>query len=1102
MGKLFTLKVDRNSKEGLQVTLEVSEAGQAADVSAIALLPDPETLVKNYEEWQVAYRSVTNPGHSKIKRREAQTQQVSVLDCQTSGEKLKQALNQWLASNSFLPVRERWLQEFQPETDFRVHLQIIDSDPNTALQLHRLPWYLWDLVEDNYPLEIALSPPEYDLPPRPKVPTLREKVRILAIVGDGTGLDLDKDLATLQATDAEIKILTEPRRYEINDELWERTWDILFFTGHSNTEGDTGKIYLNQGTEEREQEFLTIPDLKYSLQKAIANGLQIALFNSCDGLGLAYQLGQLNIPHVIVMREQIKDLIAQKFLRYFLNHFTQGYPLHLAVREARQQLQGHETLFPCASWLPVLCQSATAIPPSWQDLGRRPTQVIPYKGLAAFTTDDAIFFHGRETFTGKLVTAIHKQSLVAVVGASGSGKSSVAFAGLVPRLKQEIPQAKITSFRPGQYPFEALVMTLLTLQHPTHSRIEVMEWGMRLQSQETVLPQLVNPIINESEETRLILIIDQFEELFTLCRDPQQQEIFLARLLQVQEIPGLQAILTLRADFYKAAIVYPPFAEALETACFNLAPMTDEELESAIAQPAQTLNITLEPGLTQRLIQDARQQQHATDPELPLLEFALTQLWSQLQAGKLTHSAYEQIGGVQSAITRHAEGIYGQLTPKQQEQARQVLIQLVQPGNDTPDTRRRATRNDLGENWELVPILANGRLVVTDYQEATETETVEIIHEALLQNWQRLADWMQTDREFRRWQEQLRSAMIRWEQSGKDPDALLRGKLLNEAESWLQEREAELFNEKTYIQLSLEERDRAYQAELERLRREKRNAQRVTVGAITAFIIILASGGFAWQQRQAMLQIFRDFAVGLRQPTPTLLQTLPNFLREAQQREQQGDIDRAIAYYRQLLTATSELNTRMQANPEEFPQQETTQDTLTTYTEQANTALLNLVKTHRLPQLETELQQQQYGEIIDQPKALENRFTPGALRTTYALIMQEFGFHADQNNDSILDPIEAETVPCEIWQAVEKLWRNATDNRCGWYGVDSDFENLNCTELVVTGEEEIFNPETGETKTLPTQAGGTLLFTLIPFPHDAAIERINHCQAVTLSLGE
>lgn len=208
-----------------------------------------------------------------------------------------------------------------------------------------------------------MSAPQYR-PPPPLNSTIR--VRILAILGDSTGINVEQDKAILQEQlpDVEITFLTQPQLQVLNHQLWEQQWDILFFAGHSASQGDgsTGQIYINQN------DSVSLRDLRNALKKAIFRGLQLAIFNSCDGLGLAQELADLNIPQIIVMRKPVPDFVAQEFLRHFMRIFASGTSLYLAVREARERLQGLEKQFPCASWLPVICQYPAATPPRFIDL--------------------------------------------------------------------------------------------------------------------------------------------------------------------------------------------------------------------------------------------------------------------------------------------------------------------------------------------------------------------------------------------------------------------------------------------------------------------------------------------------------------------------------------------------------------------------------------------------------------------------------------------------------------------------------------------------------------------------------------------------------------
>ena len=270
---------------------------------------------------------------------------------------LCEQINNWLNSTSFRPIDRNLRSRLSLDEDFQV---IIESNDYT---IRRLPWHLWDFFEDYQKAEVGLSKLNYEQVQKNSQKNVK-KVRILAILGNSQGIDIQQDRILLeQLPDASMKFLVEPSRRELNKWLWDKQgWDILFFAGHSDSQEDTGKIHINR------KNCLTVAELKNALKYAIAGGLKLAIFNSCDGLGLAKELGDLNIPQTIVMRENVPDLIAHEFLKNFLTSFAAGESLHLAVRYARLQLQGLEDNFPGASWLPVICQNPAEITPTWEEL--------------------------------------------------------------------------------------------------------------------------------------------------------------------------------------------------------------------------------------------------------------------------------------------------------------------------------------------------------------------------------------------------------------------------------------------------------------------------------------------------------------------------------------------------------------------------------------------------------------------------------------------------------------------------------------------------------------------------------------------------------------
>ena len=369
MTKLIILRIgDGDFTTGFPVFLRIIEEERdlASEIAVNGRLPPATDIPLHYQNWQTDYRNLgknlrlgTIPIKSNVNLQQASQQ---------SGVLLKESFNNWLNSPSFQSIREKWLENLHPKQTIRVLLQT----DNTLLQ--RLPWHLWDLLE-RYPYaELAIASLVYDS--ISSIPR-KGKVRILAILGHSQDIDIDRDRLLLsQLPDTEVCFLVEPALQAVSDRLWSEHWDILFFAGHSISEVDTtGKIYLNP------TESMTVEQLKKGLTQAVSKGLQLAIFNSCDGLGLARDLAGLQIPYTIFMREPVPDTVAQQFLKYFLTSFTQGKYFYLAVKEARERLEGLEPQFPFATWLPVIWQHPSAITPSWQKWTNYPKKFS--KGILA-----------------------------------------------------------------------------------------------------------------------------------------------------------------------------------------------------------------------------------------------------------------------------------------------------------------------------------------------------------------------------------------------------------------------------------------------------------------------------------------------------------------------------------------------------------------------------------------------------------------------------------------------------------------------------------------------------------------------------------------------
>ena len=599
---------------------------------------------------------------------------------------------------------------------------------------------------------------------------------------------------------------------------------IVHFSGHGA--GEDGIVL----EDEAGQAECVPANVLASMFKLFAvKGVECVVLNACYSTEQARAISQY-LPYVIGMSQEVGDRVAAAFAVAFYDAIASGegvefaYELGCSVMISNLE---HET--------PVLLKN--------EQINIHSTQweieVIPpnpYQGLGAFGEEDAAFFYGRERFVDGLVKAVQSQPLVGVIGPSGSGKSSVVFAGLIPKLRKE-GNWLVEWFRPEKQPFYQLALSLMRQLEPelgeTRKLREAAGLALDIQQEKVSLEQVISRVRQLNQSQSLLLIVDQFEELYTLCQDKNEQERFTDILLAAIEHKSLTVVFTLRADFYGYVLSYRPWRDALEQFPPKLlSSMSQKELRMAIELPAQKSEVHLQEGLTKRILDDV-----GNEPgNLPLLEFALTRLWEKQQKRVLTHQAYEEVGGVKKAIANHAEQVYQRLTTIQQQKLQRVFVQLVRPGEGTEDTRRIATRAEVGEeNWGLISYLAGhtARLLVTGLDERSGEDTVEIVHEALIREWQQLSQWMNDDRSFRIWQEQLRIVKRQWEATGRDDGVLLRSVRLNEAENWQHKRGEELSQgEQEFIQASValqdkeKQKEELRQAEIVRLNKELQDFNR------------------------------------------------------------------------------------------------------------------------------------------------------------------------------------------------------------------------------------------------------------------------------------
>ena len=428
--------------------------------------------------------------------------------------------------------------------------------------------------------------------------------------------------------------------------------------------------------------------------------------------------------------------------------------------------------------------------PDAQETARQTLSTIcPYRGLLYFREEDAPFFFGRAAAITQLTSAVQQHSLVVMVGASGSGKSSVVRAGLIPELRKSGDRVwEVATMVPTDRPVHALATALMPFLEPDMSEIdrviETNKLAEVLLNRKASLRDFVDRVLAKQPGTdRLLLIADQWEELFTLCKDDGARRCFIDNILQATAITRLSVVLTLRGDFFGRAITdYRPLSDRMQGAQVNLGPMQRDELRQAIEEPAKKVGLAFEAGLVDLILEQAGQE----PGHLPLLEFVLRQIWEQRRGGELHHDAYRAMGQLTGAIAAKADSVYEPLSPQDQRLVQRIFIRLVRPGEGEADTRRRATSSELGtEMQHLVKALTDARLLVTSRVTGSEEATLEVSHEALIRHWATLKSWVDADRQFMIWQQGLHATVKRWKESGQPAGLLLRELPLHDAEDWL-----------------------------------------------------------------------------------------------------------------------------------------------------------------------------------------------------------------------------------------------------------------------------------------------------------------------------
>jgi basic membrane lipoprotein Med (substrate-binding protein (PBP1-ABC) superfamily)/DNA-binding SARP family transcriptional activator len=480
----------------------------------------------------------------------------------------------------------------------------------------------------------------------------------------------------------------------------------------------------------------------------------------------------------------------------------------------------------------ILLHDASLVPKA----GREPSAPTrnPFKGLRPFDEEDSDDFFGREELAGRLVDGLRDgQRLLALVGPSGSGKSSVVNAGLIPALRAEWAVARMV---PGKHPFEELGAALRTVgvDHP-----------------DTIggHPPTRPLALTGPEGRRLLLVVDQFEELFGVSEEADQAP-FLAALTAAASDPEGQVtiVLTLRGDFYDRPLLHATFAPLFIEGVVTVLPMSAEEIERAVVGPARRVGVEVDPALLADLIADTTDQPNA----LPLLQYALTEMFDRRIGASLTSEAYRALGGLHGTLSRRAEDLYGHLDDQQRNVAFQVFLRLVRLGQKAGDSSRRVAVGELTALGldpvalsDVLEAFGRHRLVTFDRDPVTGDATVQVAHEALLTKWERLANWIERHRSDLARHESFVRAIDEWEAAGRNPDYLLTGSRLAEYEDWSRDTTLQLTDqERAFLDTGLaRQRDEHARevAQLDQRRRLERSARTRLIALVVAVAMVLGA---------------------------------------------------------------------------------------------------------------------------------------------------------------------------------------------------------------------------------------------------------------------
>ncbi|MEM9806387.1 MAG: AAA family ATPase [Cyanobacteria bacterium P01_D01_bin.56] len=698
----------------------------------------------------------------------------------------------------------------------------------------------------------------------------------------------------------------------------------------------------------------------------------------------------------------------------------------------------------------------------------------PYKGLSAFRESDADRYFGRESQVERLwqrFQDLYDQStlprFLPVLGPSGCGKSSLVRAGLIPELARRSLMGKETMraivMLPGESPLKALagVLARLTQDDQTPEVIKKRRYEEELRTSAELdrfdFLQDVAETLPDIQAVPLVVLVDQFEEVYSLCQAPDEREAFIKTLLYAASSPTghVTVVITIRSDFLGETQRHQSLNQVIGSDQSMIVPaMTEAELHRAISEPAKQAGHPIDEATISLLIRDTEGREGA----LPLLQFALTRIWEELNEGKSPVETYREMDGVGGALAKRAQVIYEKLSESEKSVARRIFIGLIQIGEGSPDTRRRAAVDSLVASKDKPETVSQvirkftspgARLITLSSQD--KQEVVEVTHEALFVHWSLLKNWLESSRDDIRLQRRIQEAGQQWKDQGCPEGSLWRPPELELAQNYY----SRSYQDMTQLQIDFI--DSSAQAYTKTKNAKRRN--RYLLSALGLISVV----AFIFSQQEISKRRFQEQLASLLMGSndPELINIMPRAIQLGDRQIRNGRIPEAIEIYKTVLKAIENYTDAIVTHETslENVQLRKVED----IHNGAEQKLAEIVEdTYITRELLPELHRKKIGKIddsINDVTFFEDQYTEGALQTTYRILMREPGLRLDQNDNGRLNSEELVYLPCHTLKVIEELWRQATSDHCGFYGEDF-YTASNCEELSgATLSSVIFHPD-------------------------------------------